>query len=132
MIEAAMLLAFVLHRDPALVYAVYEAGGLDAVAVVECESQFCISAWRREPDGATSYGLFQLDSKYHKQYRDDPMMHIVTGVSFLAECKQERTFAQSVAVYNGGARPGRYSVDWGRKVERKRNSLALFLWRRLR
>ena len=148
MIEA-LLLAALLHRDPALVACVYEMGGLDAVVVVEYESQFNPRAWRREA-GGTSWGLFQLYSKCHEQYRDDPLLHIVAGVAFLRECKlraaavnptgfiegssSPRSLPASLAIaysiYNSGS-PWR-SIEKGRAVERKRDSLALFLWRRMR
>jgi hypothetical protein len=37
-----------------------------------------------------------------------------------------------VARYNGGTHPGAYSVKWGKRVEARRDSLALWLWRYLR
>jgi hypothetical protein len=125
------MLAALLHRPPGLVTTVYAMGGLDAVAVVEMESQFRVTAFRTEPDG-TSYGLFQLYDKYHPQYRYNLLLHITTGVRFLEECKAGRSYAMAVAVYNGGKCPGEYSLAWGKRVERKRNSLAMYLWRRLR
>ena len=155
MIEAALMLAALLHRDPSLVACVYEMGGLDAVVVVEYESQFNPRAWRRETEG-TSWGLFQLYSKCHKQYRDDLLLHIVAGVEFLKECEiraegQEactwasrmdpdgtntdasptaHSLAIAYSIYNSGS-PWK-SIAKGRAVERKRDSLALYLWRRLR
>ena len=103
MIEA-LLLAALLHRDPALVACVYDMGGLDAVVVVEYESQFNPRAWRREARG-TSWGLFQLYSKCHEQYRDDPLLHIVAGVAFLKECEMRggRVWARNGARSNESA-----------------------------
>jgi hypothetical protein len=128
----ALLLAAYLHRSPALVSTVFDMGGLDAVAVVECESNFNETARREEP-GGTSYGLFQLYDRYHPQYRTDLLMHIVEGVRFLEECKEGRTLAQAVSVYNGGKNPGEYSRRWGKRVERKRDELSRWLaWRELK
>jgi hypothetical protein len=130
MTECALLLALLLHRPPALVASVYEAAGLDGVAVVECESQFNPRALRREPRGHTSWGLFQLDDEWHAQHRGDLLLHIVTGAAFLAQCKRGVTFAQAVSLYNSGSVDG--NLTWGRYVERRRDSLALYLWRRMR
>ena len=124
---AALWLAAYLHASPMLVKSVFDAGGLDAVAVVTCESQWCEHAWRREPEYHTSYGLFQLNDGYHPQYRDDLLMHIVTGLEFLNECKAKTyTLARAVELYNG-------SYAWGVVVERKRDELVRWLrWRWIR
>ena len=114
-----------------IVQAVHMASGIDGVALCRMESRFYPRALRREPSG-TSWGLFQLYDRYHKQSRWDIMTHIGTGAAFLAECKQGRTFSSAVAVFNGGPHPGPYSLEWGRKVEAERDSLALWLWRKLR
>ena len=119
--EPWFLLSLILHRPPQLVRAVYDIGGIDAVVVVEMESQFCETALCREPQG-TSWGLFQLYDHFHKQYRGDLLMHIVTGVAFLEDCKERAggNFALAIAYYNGGSKPGAYSIAWGRRVEAKR------------
>ena len=36
------------------------------------------------------------------------------------------------SIYNGGDNPGAYSRWWGRQVKKKRDSLELYLWRRMR
>jgi hypothetical protein len=124
----ALLLALYLHRDPALVQLVYEAGGVDSVTVVECESNFNPQASRREP-GGTSWGLFQLYDRYHEQYRFDLGKHIEAGAAFLAELKaQYPDFATAVAHYNGGKHPGAYSRAWGLKVAAKRGELRRVIW----
>ena len=119
-----VLLAAVLNRQPLLVKAVYDCGGLDAVALVECESDFDPRAKRKEPRGHTSWGLFQLDDEWHKQHRDNLSLHIWEGVWFLTQCKiaSKDNLAGAVQLYNG-------SRVWGRVVEKKRNSLAMYLWR---
>lgn len=133
MMDPAILLAVYLHRPVPLVDAVFHAGGLDAVAVVEMESNFVPWAERREPRGHSSYGLWQLDDEWHPQYRNDLSAHIAYGTRFLEKCKQGRTLAQAAAVYNGGGRPGAYSKAWGARVERKRDELARWLrWREIR
>lgn len=127
----ALLLAILLHRDPALVSAVYTMGGLDAVVVVEHESQFHERAWRKEPEG-TSYGLFQLYDLCHKQWREDVLLHIATGVGFLEKCKAQSggNLARAYSRYNSGNE--RTSLAVGKRLERRRDSLALWLWRHLR
>jgi hypothetical protein len=121
---AALWLAAYLHAPLGPVKTVWELGGLDAVAVVTCESQWQEHAWRRESGHHTSWGLFQINDGYHRQYRDDLLMHIVTGVSFLNECKaRTKTLAGAIVLYNG-------SYAWGLTVERKRDELVRWLlWR---
>jgi hypothetical protein len=149
--EAAMLIAMLLGRPAGLVSTVYAMGGLDAVAVVYYESRFNERAWRREREGS-SFGLFQLYDKYHEQYRDDLLLHIVTGVAFLAECKkmaltcrgfrdtaqnkgisgcnQRHSLAVAYSVWNSGS--PRRSIAKGREVEALRDGMAKWLWLRLR
>jgi hypothetical protein len=116
------MLALLLHRSPGLVSTVLEMGGIDAVAVVTCESQWNERAWRREPDG-TSWGLFQLYDKFHRQYRDDLLLHIATGCEFLAECESEApNFNEAVQLYNSGSLHG--NPRWGAFVTRKRDWLS--------
>ena len=80
-----MMIAALLHRPPGLVDAVWRSGGLEAVAVVEMESQFNPRAWRREPRGHTSWGLWQIDDEWHPQHRDDLLLHIVEGARIWRE-----------------------------------------------
>ncbi len=126
MIAEALMLAALLHRSTGLVSTIYVMGGLDAVAVVECESQFNEKCWRREPRGHTSWGLFQIDDEFHPQHRNDLLLHIVEGVTFLAWCKTKgKDFRTAIYWYNG-------SWIWARYVERRRDSWMMYLWRRLR
>jgi hypothetical protein len=121
--DVALLLAALLHRPYGLVDNVYAMGGIDAVAVVEYESQFNPKAFRREYEG-TSWGLFQLWSKCHEQYRHDLLLHMVAGVAFLAECKVKGgSLARSYSVYNSGS-PHK-SIAKGLAVTRLRDRLAL-------
>jgi hypothetical protein len=132
MIECALILATLLHRSPSLIEKVYQSAGLDGVSVVWCESRFVKTALREEPRGHTSWGLFQLNNEWHPQYRNNLNLHIAIGASFLADCKRGRSFRDAVAVYNGGPKPKAYSIRWGKKVEKKRDNFALYLWRHLR
>ena len=131
MTEIVLLLAMVLNAPAPLVRDVYAEGGLDAVAVVSMESNFNPKAIRREARGHTSYGLFQLDDEWHPQHRGDIAAHIREGVKILREC-EGTDLRTKVSHYNGGTYPGAYSEKWGRMVEARRDSLALYLWRHLR
>lgn len=120
-------LALYIHHPQTLVEKVWAAGGIDAVALVECESQFNPKALRREPRHHTSWGLFQLDDEFHPQYRGNLGKHIAIGAAFLAECKaRTMTLARAVERYNG-------AYSWGLTVERKRDELGRWLaWRAVR
>lgn len=122
MTQAALLIAIFLHHPPDYIQCVLEIGGIDAVAVVEYESRFNPRAWRREIDG-TSWGLFQLYDKCHKQYREDILLHIVAGTEFLAECKKVSggSLARAYSIYNSGT--SWISIKKGRQVERLRDRL---------
>jgi hypothetical protein len=149
-VEAALLIAMLLGRPAGLVSTVYAMGGLDAVAVVYYESRFNERAWRREREGS-SFGLFQLYDKYHEQYRDDLLLHIVTGVAFLEECKNGAAFpgvsitgleqrnirsqprlslARAYSIYNSGS--PRRSIAKGREVEKLRAAMEWWIWMHLR
>jgi hypothetical protein len=109
---AAMTLALVLHRDPALVAKVWSSWGDNPplnVAVVEGESWFNPHAFRvvRDHHGkriGTAWGLYQLVDIWHEQSRDDLDAHIRTGSTFLAKCwvKNRRDVPQTLLAYNGG------------------------------
>jgi hypothetical protein len=154
MTECALFIALLLGRPPGLVATVYEMAGLSGVVVCDYESQFNEKAWRREAEG-TSWGLWQLYSKCHPQYRDDLLLHLAYGADFWNKCiarsgvcrKDEgdhrlpTTFgannppprfsiARAYSIYNSGS-PTR-SIEKGRAVQRRYESLAMYLWRRMR
>jgi len=140
-VNPAILLALYLHAPVGLVTVIYDTSGLDGVALVWCESRFNPRALRREPRGHTSFGLFQLDDEYHKQYRGNLTAHIAEGERFLEECKGGRERHSTVSPAggrSGGHAPSlslavaRYngSLAWGLIVEAKRDELARWLaWR---
>lgn len=119
------------------VTAVYHAGGLDAVAVVSWEdprwdvNAICVERDRAGNIIGTSFGLFMLFDCYHRQWRGDIGRHIQDGAAFLVECKRRGpSLACAYSWYNSWS-PMR-SLAAGRKVERMRDSLAMYLWRNLR
>lgn len=128
---AVALLALYLHRPPALVGLVYEAGGTDAVALVECESKFNPQAFRIEPRGHSSWGLFQIDNEWHLQWRFNLGKHIEEGARILAEAPGDELYIK-VAHYNGGTYPPAKSWAWGKKVQALRDDMAHWLWLALR
>ena len=125
--EVVLLLAMLMKRPPALVDAVFHSGGLECVAVVEMESNFSPRALRREPRGHTSYGLFQINDEWHPQYRYSLSAHIAEGVKIWRDCPGD-TVAIKVSHFNGGTFPGEYSIQWGQRVQRKYDSLAMYIW----
>jgi len=81
----ALLLALCLHRPAPLVESVYQAGQnpfvdpVLRVATVEAESQFNPRAVNVNRDGSTDWGLWQLNSRWHPQFRDAQVMHVEYG-----------------------------------------------------
>ena len=131
MAEAALLIAMLLGRPPGLVSTVYDMAGLSGVVVCEYESQFNERAWCRESAGGTSFGIWQLYDKFHPQYRDDLLLHLVYGAEFWKACVAKGgTIARGYSLYNSG-NPWR-SIEKGRAVESKYKSLSMYLWRRMR
>jgi hypothetical protein len=125
--------------------------GLSGVVVCEYESQFNPRAFRVERNDHTSYGLWQLCSEYHPQYRDDLLLHLAYGAEFWKACLEKAngglgagvensnvtprspespSIARAYSIYNSGS-PTR-SIEKGRAVQRRYESLAMYLWRRLR
>jgi hypothetical protein len=121
--NVALILAIYLQAPVGLVSTIYDVAGIDGVSVCFYESRFNERAWRREYEG-TSWGLFQLWSKCHEQYREDILLHIVAGVSFWTECKRKAggDIASGYSIYNSGS--PRRSIDKGREVQRLRDRLA--------
>jgi hypothetical protein len=131
MIECALMLAMMLNRPPGLVATVFDMAGLEGVVVCDFESQFNPKALRREECGGTSFGLWQLWDKCHEQYRSDLLLHMVTGAEFWKTCMDKGgTVARAYSIFNSGS-PWR-SIEKGRIVERRCESLRLYLWRRVR
>ena len=120
----ALLIAALLGRPAGIVSTIYDIGGIDMVCLVEYESQFNDRACRREAKGGTSWGLFQLWDKYHEQHRDDLLLHIVTGASFWAKCKEKGrgNIAVSYSWYNSWG--PRKSIAKGLEVQAIRDRLA--------
>jgi len=80
------LIAVTLHRPMELVKRIADASRWDpvlAVAVVEVESQFYPRAERKYKDGSSDYGLWQLNSNWHPQYRGDLAKHTRYGSGYL-------------------------------------------------
>ena len=126
MIPPALVLSAYLHRPFDYVNRVWQAGGLSAVTVVWCESQFTPTALRREPRNHTSWGLFQIDDEWHPQYRRDLAAHIREGSAFLAQCLEEgQSLGRSVGIYNSGSVGG--NPRWSAYVVRWRDRLAQVL-----
>jgi hypothetical protein len=126
-LQIISLIALFLGRPLDYMATIYDLGGIDAIAVVEYESQFNPRAFRREIDG-TSYGLFQLYDKYHVQFRNDPLSHIITGVEFLEECKEKSrgSFSRAYSIYNSGT--SWISIKKGEEVEALRLKIEKFLF----
>lgn len=102
----AILIALALGRPLPLVSAVVEAAlsrGLDprlTAALVEGESGFDPAALG---DDGTSWGLFQLCSRWHPQWRGSLTLHIYYGTMFLAELlEEEHDTKRALERYNAG------------------------------
>jgi len=83
---AAALIAVTLHRPMDMVQRVWESARYYpelAVAVVEVESQFYPRAERKYKDGSSDWGLWQLNSRWHTQYRGDLTKHTWYGSGYL-------------------------------------------------
>jgi soluble lytic murein transglycosylase-like protein len=90
-----------------LVMEAAERAGVDpslAVALVAVESRFRVDACRREWDGTTSYGLFQINDGWHPQYRGDLIAHCNYGARYLAEClaRDKGSRPAGLSRYNSG------------------------------
>lgn len=127
-----MYIALLLRVPYGPVEVAYAMAGLDGVAVITCESQWNQMAFRHEPRGHTSWGLWQIDNEYHEQYRGDLLLHLVAGAVIWRDCLEKAcgNFTLAVRLYNSGSRLG--GLAWSDVVRSKRDTLAIYLWRKMR
>lgn len=89
-----------------------------ACAVVEWESGFQPMRVNRNKDGSDDYGLFQLNSRHHWQYRESIDRHIRQGIAVLFGCLAinggdvERALSQ----YNTGSPTGETGKRYADRV----------------
>lgn len=76
-----------------------------ALAVVQWESGYKPEVTHKNPDGSVDYGLFQLNSRYHPQFKNDVDNHIAYGVKFLADRIKTYGLVKGLGVYNAGSAP---------------------------
>jgi hypothetical protein len=102
----ALALAILLGRDPVLVTMVWQSFPADrvlAVALVEYESGFNARLLRPAYGGSTDWGLFQLNSAWHPQYRGNLAAHIREGAGFLLVCCMTYTsIVNALSCYQSG------------------------------
>jgi soluble lytic murein transglycosylase-like protein len=79
-----------------------------ALSVVGHESNFK-SKVKGKPnkDGSVDFGLFQLNSRFHPQFKNDVDAHIAYGVRFLRQNVEKYGLEKGLGVYNAGALPDR-------------------------
>jgi len=95
--------------DPELVGKVWKEAlkqGLNPMlvtALVGHESGFKTEIVHKNKDGTGDYGLFQLNSRYHPQFKGSVDEHITYGVSFLKGLMKTYGFEKGLGAYNAGA-----------------------------
>lgn len=96
------------HRNPVLVEKVWkaaEAQGMSpmmAMALVDHESEFNPNAINVNKNRTQDYGLFQLNSYWHNQYRGDVDRHIEHGMKFIADNIRRYGTIRGLGFYNSG------------------------------
>lgn len=73
-----------------------------AVSVAGHESNFKITALNINTDGSSDYGIMQLNSTYHPQFRSDPMANIEYGVKYLRDQVKAYGWEMGIGAYNVG------------------------------
>lgn len=121
----ALALAILLGRDPVLVTMVWQSFPADrvlAVALVEYESGFNARLLRPAYGGSTDWGLFQLNSYWHPQYRGNLAAHIREGAGFLLclmltyRKSGEATVLFSLSHYNAGKPWSKRGLRYAQRV----------------
>lgn len=72
-------------------------------ALVGHESGFKPDIIHRNPDGSIDYGLMQLNSRYHPQFKGAVDDHITYGVTFLKGLIKTHGLEKGLGAYNAGA-----------------------------
>jgi len=75
-----------------------------AIALVVRESSFRENAVNRNRNGTYDYGYFQLNSRWHNQYKEDVFSHIRTGLDYLKWCLETENgnVVRALSRYNTG------------------------------
>lgn len=86
-------------------------------ALVALESSFRKDAVNYNRDGSQDYGYFQLNSRWHKQYKGNIPKHIETGVKHLKWCyKVGGNEAKALSMYNTGSKDSPHGKKYANKV----------------
>jgi soluble lytic murein transglycosylase-like protein len=82
------------------------------------ESKFKKKSVNYNTNGSSDYGYFQLNDKWHNQYRDDINKHISYGISFLKWClKTEKgNVIAALSRYNSGRPNSKYGLAYAKRV----------------
>lgn len=94
-------------------------------ALVATESSFNPRARNTNRDGTGDYGYFQLNDRWHKQYRSNTEKHIETGIEHLRWClsTENNNETKALARYNAGFPDSAAGKSYARKVLRFRRKL---------
>jgi soluble lytic murein transglycosylase-like protein len=96
-------------------------------ALVEQESGFYWLAENVNEDGSTDFGWFQINDKYHEQFRNNKDLHIDKGLEILlvAMIVEGWDWERALARYNAGENRSGAGTIYAGKVLRKYYRLKL-------
>lgn len=92
-------------------------------ALVAVESSFRQYAINVNSDNSKDFGYFQLNDRWHPQFKDDVEKHIEYGINFFKWCLEveEDNIERALSRYNSGNPVSRYGLEYARRVlSRKR------------
>lgn len=124
-----ILIAAMIHRPQLLVQQIYDSAPIApllAVCLVENEAWFNTEAlncnWNADHTVVLSsdWGLWQLNSRYHPQFREDLQAHIRYGAANFTKVLAEQHFdyRATIAAYNTGNPRSPKGLAWADKVLR--------------
>jgi soluble lytic murein transglycosylase-like protein len=91
-------------------------------ALVAEESSFRQYAINTNKDNSKDFGYFQLNDRWHPQFRNDVEKHIEYGINFFKWCLrvEEDNIERALSRYNSGNPNSRVGLEYARRVLRKK------------
>lgn len=104
------------------------------IALVSEESSFRQFAKNYNTDDSEDFGYFQLNNKWHPQFKDDVESHIEYGIVFFKWCliKEEGNIIKALSRYNSGRSSSKAGIEYAKRVLSKKEEFeALFHFQNL-
>lgn len=124
---AILLSGYNLNKDHfEIIYnkSIYSIDLLLVLALIAEESSFKQYAINRNKDNSKDFGYFQLNDRWHPQYKTNVNKHIEYGINFLKWCLQveKGNIERALSRYNSGNPNSKNGLEYAKRVLKKKES----------